>query len=395
MSASSGTYNFQLANADLILESFDRVEIRPSSITAEHMISARRSLNLELQRWANNGPLLWEIDLITIPLIQGVATYNIPPETVCLLDTYIRQFSLTGTYNVAVDFSTLINTTTITVTIANHGLIPGSWINITTPVAIAGQVLQGYYEVLTVVDTNNFTIASPVAAASTVNNGGVLPVFTAVIGQTPITVTLANHGLVAGQQFIIAAQTLVGGNYLSGTYTIASVVDSSNFIITTYVEAQYNDSVSENTNLVQVQYQQQQVQNTDFILTPFGRTDYAQIPDKTVQSRPTSYWFDRTINPSVTLWQVPDQNGPYTLNCYRMKRIQDANAVMGQIPDIPYRFIDALCAKLAYRLAMKYAKAMLPVLEKEMMAAYGEAQIEDRERADIFILPDLSSYYRD
>lgn len=394
MASTSGTYNFSLSNADILIEALDRCEIRPPAITGEHMISGRRSLNLELQSWGNDVPKLWAIELVTIPLVQGVPIYSLPSNVICMLDTYIRQFSLQTTWNVAPNFSTVINSTTVTITVSNYGMVDGQYINIVTPVAFGGIVLQGFYQVVNAINTNSFTITSSEAATSTVSGGGTVPQFTATAGQVAMNVHLPNHGLVVNDIFNIGAQTVVGGITLYGSYTVNGVTDVNNFGITLNATVIINQVAYENGGLAQIQSQANSVEPIDYILTPFGRTDYAQIPDKLVQARPTSYWFNRQINSQVNLWQVPDQNGPYQLQTYCMMQIQDAYPVMGQVPQIPYRFMDALCAKLAYRLAIKYAKAMIAILKPEADAAYALATTEDRERAQISILPDLSGYYR-
>ncbi len=54
------------------------------------MISATRSLNLELQSWSNRGVNLWKVDLQSITLVQGQVTYSVPANTVDILDVYIE-----------------------------------------------------------------------------------------------------------------------------------------------------------------------------------------------------------------------------------------------------------------------------------------------------------------
>ena len=86
--APSYTYQFFLGNSDVVVEAFERAKIPATGITSQHMISARRSLNLELQMWANKGPNLPYIYLLNLPLIVGQATYNLPPNTISVLDVY-------------------------------------------------------------------------------------------------------------------------------------------------------------------------------------------------------------------------------------------------------------------------------------------------------------------
>lgn len=47
------------------------------------------SANLLMSRWSADGIDLWAVDLQTVPLVQGTATYSVPSNTVAILDTYI------------------------------------------------------------------------------------------------------------------------------------------------------------------------------------------------------------------------------------------------------------------------------------------------------------------
>lgn len=69
-------------------EAFERcgVEMR----TGYHFRTARRSLNLLLTEWANRGINLWTIEQGQIPLVQGQYTYDLPNDTVDLIEHVIR-----------------------------------------------------------------------------------------------------------------------------------------------------------------------------------------------------------------------------------------------------------------------------------------------------------------
>lgn len=389
---SSGIDSFNLSVADICQEAFDRCELRPTELTTQHWLSAQRSLNLLLQSWGNMVPNLWKIDLQSIPLIQGVPTYNIPNDTITMLDTYIRTFQLPTTFNFAPNFSTVLGSSSIKVTIANHGLQTEYWTSLTTATSVGGILLYGFYQVTSVIDNNNFTITSLSIATSTTNNTGTLPQFTTVAGSSTIAVVLPNNGLYAGGNFIVGANTNVGGLVLYGSFPVLTV-SGSNFTISATQNATSSATVFENAGLAQVQAQNSQVQPIDIVMNPIGRTDYSDQPNKFVQARPTVYWFDRLINPTVTVWQTPDQNGPYVLYYYRMVRIQDASATMGQTADIPFLALEAVCATLAVKLATKYAKAQLAVLMPMATDALNSFLEENRERADIYVLPMLSGYW--
>jgi len=90
----SGTTTFNLDLNNLIEEAFERcgAELR----TGYDMRTARRSLNLLTIEWANKGINLWTIEQGSIPMVQGTTTYNLPVDTIDLLDHVIRTQSGTN-----------------------------------------------------------------------------------------------------------------------------------------------------------------------------------------------------------------------------------------------------------------------------------------------------------
>ena len=84
----SGTTAFNLQLNEIVEEAFERAggELR----SGYDLRTARRSLNLLFADWANRGINLWTIEQGSIPLVQGVATYPLPNDTVDLLEHVIR-----------------------------------------------------------------------------------------------------------------------------------------------------------------------------------------------------------------------------------------------------------------------------------------------------------------
>ncbi len=226
---SSGTNLFTLTGGSLLLESFDRIGVRPAEITREQTSSAIRSINLELASWANSPVDLWKVELVTFPLVQGTATYIFDESVQLVLDAY------------------------------------------------------------------------------------------------------------------------------------CSLVQGSNPAI-------------------------------DRILVSISRDEYATYSVKTQPGPPGQFWFQRDIDPQITLYPVPDGTTETYLKCYVMKRIQDVTNVGTQTLDVPYRFLDALAARVATRLAVKYAKDQYTLLKSISDMAYQEAMIEDQERVALYITPDFSGY---
>jgi hypothetical protein len=86
--ATSGTSAFNLDLTEIVEEAFERVgsELR----TGYDLRTARRSLNLMFADWANRGINMWTFEQGSIPLVAGTATYNLPADTVDLLEHVIR-----------------------------------------------------------------------------------------------------------------------------------------------------------------------------------------------------------------------------------------------------------------------------------------------------------------
>jgi hypothetical protein len=107
----SGTQSFNLDLANLIEEAFERcgAELR----TGYDLRTARRSLNLLTIEWANRGINLWTIEQGTIPMVQGTITYNLPVDTIDLLDSVIRTQS--GTEQTDINISRISVSTYATI----------------------------------------------------------------------------------------------------------------------------------------------------------------------------------------------------------------------------------------------------------------------------------------
>jgi hypothetical protein len=391
----SGQYLFDPSLSDLTLEAFARVQIYPTSLTPQHMLQARLSANLLLSDWSNQQPNLWAQDLQTVPLVTSVSTYTVPNETVTILDAYIRQFEVGNTTNLTNAFSTTNGSPTITVAYANHGLVPGNALAVVTPVAIGGLVLLGFYFVASVIDANTFTFTALQNATGTVSGGGALPILTTTAGSALVSVTLPNHGLTVGSNFSIQILTAVGGLSLQGTYPVTAVASSSAFTINAGATAGANATVTENGGAAAVSTQLPDVDPIDRPIMPISRTDYSMFPDKVGVGFPTVYFFLRTISPTITIWQPPDNNGPYVLQYWRVRQMQDAVMANGATLDLPYRFYDAFAAGLAAKLARKYAPQLVADLRMEAAEAYLHATQQDTETlVPMHITAGLTSYYR-
>jgi len=150
--AVSGTTAFNLDFTEIAEEAWERAgrEMR----SGYDLRTARRSFNLMTIEWQNKGINMWTIDEGYINLIQGQATYDLPADTIDLLEHVIR----TGDGSV----STQSDLTITRISVSTYATIPNKlqqarpiqvWIErlrdnprITVwPIPDQGTVAQPYY----------------------------------------------------------------------------------------------------------------------------------------------------------------------------------------------------------------------------------------------------------
>jgi hypothetical protein len=229
--ATSGTYTFNPSLGELTLYAYNLIGVRNTAVLQEHMEAARMASNMLLSRWSNQGVNLWAVDLQTVPLVEGQATYSVPSNTVVMLDAYM------------------------------------------------------------VIDNGN--------------------------GQ-PI----------------------------------------------------------------------------DRIILPVSRTEYASYPNKEQQGFTTTFWFDRLLSPTVTLWPVPDGNSAQYLKYYRVRQLQDSELQNGQQVEVPYLWMEAFAYGLAQRLAIIWSPDKVAIMKPLADESYQIAADQNVETAQQYISPQIAGYFR-
>ena len=98
--------------------------------------------------------------------------------------------------------------------------------------------------------------------------------------------------------------------------------------------------------------------------------------------------------PTVNVWPAPDQSNFYQFVYYRLRRIQDAGNGL-TVQDIPFRFIPAMVAGLAYYLSVKLpgAEARIEMLKQDYEQQFQLAADEDREKASVRFVPREMFYH--
>lgn len=138
-------------------------------------------------------------------------------------------------------------------------------------------------------------------------------------------------------------------------------------------------------------------QQVDIAVSRISVSAYSTIPNKTQTGRPIELYLNRqsgtasptgTNAPTATLWPVPDNSTPYTLVYWRLRRMQSITSGVDSA-DVPFRFLPALIAGLAFHLSLKIPGANTRTADLKVMydEAMQAAMDEDREKAPLRIVP--------
>jgi hypothetical protein len=135
----------------------------------------------------------------------------------------------------------------------------------------------------------------------------------------------------------------------------------------------------------------------DISLSKIDRSAYSALPNKLSQGTPSQYYVQRTVNPSIFLYQTAGSNYSNASNpsnfqfiFYFLARIEDAGTYINT-PDVVFRFLPALTSGLAYYLSVKHAPDKIQLLKMLYEDDLQRALEEDSQRTSLFISP--KSYF--
>ena len=115
----------------------------------------------------------------------------------------------------------------------------------------------------------------------------------------------------------------------------------------------------------------------DYEMDRISRDNYASIPNKTTQGRPSQYYLDRQIAPVLNVWSTPE-NSTDTLTYYFVKQMEDADYLYNNV------------AGLAYYMAMKRAPDRLQILKSVYEEEFSRASDMDQDFLDLTLRPSAS-----
>ena len=236
-------------------------------------------------------------------------------------------------------------------------------------------------------------ITQPLAQLSSTSSIAVYPigVITATVG---VSTNLSVGETITGGTSSVTASIISKPSSTTLTLTVPSGAFTAGETITGSSSAA-STTISSDPSLTDVQSTVSFLEavirrsSSDISINRISRGDYLNTPDKTTQGRPTQFYVDRLITPTVTVWPSPE-NSTDELIYHRVRRIEDADNAINTA-DLPFRFLPCLVAGLAYYLAIKRAPQKIVILKELYEEEFQRAASEDAERTGLRLVPSYSS----
>lgn len=132
---------------------------------------------------------------------------------------------------------------------------------------------------------------------------------------------------------------------------------------------------------------------------PMGRIskdDYTALPDKTFTGRPTMFWLDRQAEtPIIRIWPTPSTTYEKAqIVIWRQRYVEDVGT-MQQSLEVPQRWLNAVIARLALRIAMEEPLVdaqLIPGLTAMDQQAMQLVMNDERDQSPMTIAPNISMY---
>lgn len=355
MATTSGTYDFSsTANEQFIREAYERVGILPEVLTLEQIESAQRSANLVLSEWINQKLNLWTVG-------QGLVNL-IPDQNAYLLSSSVNKIE------------------------------------------------EAVYRYSTRQLSGTASSSSGTAANAFDNNSSTACTQTSADGNISYYYGTSSYAIemVGVQSNILRDYTLVyeysydGDIWLPAYPTSTSVAPSTQefieglsqwAVMPSPTSAPYFRVRETGGAILDIQELYFNITSNDIPITELSRSEYMYYSQKNQTGTPTSYYLDRQITPVLHVWPTFSLTDTYYGIYYTYsKTMQDFGAQV-DLSEIPQRFYDALCAGLAYRLALKFNPQKADMLKSIYDAAYALAAKEDAPKTPLRIYPSYMTGY--
>jgi hypothetical protein len=134
----------------------------------------------------------------------------------------------------------------------------------------------------------------------------------------------------------------------------------------------------------------------DMEIVQYNRDDYFGLPNKqTLGNLSTNYYYERKVNPQVSLWPVPNDDTNH-LTIVRHRQIQDIGTLIQEI-EIPNRWYEAVIWQLAERLCFELPNVQptrVPLVQAAAAKNLIEVGNEETDGSSIRFDVQMSGYTR-
>ena len=136
-------------------------------------------------------------------------------------------------------------------------------------------------------------------------------------------------------------------------------------------------------------------QSSEIQISQFNRDDYSAQPTKfNVSQRPTNFYFEKLVDPTITLWPIPNSE-QHCLTLYRYRQIQDIGDLKNDI-ELPVRWLEAITWHLALRLAYEVpgGEARIQTIQQMAQGMVIEVEADETDSAPVYFQPNIRVYTR-
>lgn len=378
--AVSAKQTFNLDIDEVIQEAYEHLGGPP--LTGQDGITARRSLNLLLRDWQNRGILLWKTQYVNQQLVSGQASYLLEPS------------GLIGTSSGSPTFITY----TVTVAANSAGDTNVFYIDDLEQPSI--YLTQGRTYRFDLSDTSNsghdFKLSTN-SDGTRVDDG---------TEYNPSWVTSVNTPGSSGAYLQIALPSTTDYVTPDNLYRPDTETPLLYYFCTNHSDMggtaytpeplpkinAVTEAVSRRIKTTSVTDYSATYTYNDIQMSRISYDQYLKIPDKSTSGRPIQFTVHKLRDePVLYVWPTPDRS----TDIIRMSVVSAVTNVDNSQDnvDIPVNFLPALTLGLAVNLAMKRSgitAQRVQILREQYEFLLRNALDEDRERASLYIVPNMS-----
>ena len=359
MSKTSGTYGFLSIEIELIIrEAYERIGIMGEMVETQKLESARRAIDLLMLEWMNKTVNLWTLKSRLLGLTASQGVYGEGVETF---------------YEDIIQVNLRTSTRQLNGTAASSS-------------GIAANAFDGNPNTACTQNAPNGNISYDYGAGNT-QQLTFIGVASAINANYTLVIEYSNDGM--NWQHLDWSSTLFYDPIDNISFPYRQIIWGT---INKPVTAQYYRIRETGGATLDIQEIYFNNNIFDYVLSKVSRDEYYSYPNKTLEGRPTVYYFDRQIEPVLYLWPVP--NAQYNCLQYTCKQMmQETGILYSDTIDMPARFYPALIAGVTYNLALKFQPERAQLFKSIYEEAFALAATEDTEGVTMTIYGDTTYYY--